>query len=133
MAMKKFAVDKREFGETYHIGAAMLSDKDIEAYVVYDNPQDNLTKGQKCFLGYIAHKNVKNNRVNLIKREEYKKQSFDKLGDTTEIIVKNFDCDKIKKTFLENLNYQDIKEVISYLKKRVYMMIGQRCLYGFVM
>ena len=130
--VKRFALDKCEFGETYHVGAALLFDEDVEAYLIYEEDTKEI-EGRKFFLEYVAQKKSCRKRVCIMQQVEYNKKKredgnkknrnrkdrfFGDLPDTADIIKLGFDSEKIRKAFLGSLRDLDKDKVKSYLETK---------------
>jgi hypothetical protein len=110
----KFAIDKNEFGETYHVGAAMVFCTDVEAYLVGDGMED-----RKEFLSSLGGEN----RVHCITRNEYdcERDKFNYVGCTTNIIKQHFQNKRLdlEKFFLGRLSNEELKEIKGFLSQRI--------------
>lgn len=132
--MLKFAIgltedDRRvEFGEVFHVGAAMLFRDDIEAYVVGDDRKEVLDLYE-----FLLSLPKADSRVHKITREEYKEKYKDKfftvLNKSSEEITKHYDqkAQYLTDAFLKDSErFKD--EIKDYLCSKKIMIKGLKAL-----
>src|SRR5437867_9622548 len=116
--MNKFAISGKEFGETYHVGAAMFFRKgnNIRVFLVGDE-----VAKQEVFLTSIGGTHA----VEHITISEYsrRKSSFDRASSATNIIrdeiTKSGNADALRQFILETvINDEDRRVVDCYLKAK---------------
>lgn len=117
-----FAIDKKEFGEAYHIGASMIFDRSVKVTLVYDKkPKEAVDK--EIFLQQI---DGNSKRIRYMQRKKYeikkKNNEFTPLKETAEIINSEFKENKetaqkkIRKNFLQYLSAHDKEKVENFIK-----------------
>jgi len=116
-----FAIDKSEFGEIYHIGASMLVNSNVKAWLVYNQTEREI----KIHNDFITNTLGLERRVNIISRVKCNclnsifPDHFSYLSETADIIVENQKfLKKICGTFLRGIIPEQENGVEKILIKR---------------